>query len=78
MTPKEPAYQNVFLSTLPDEILSSNFDISSEDSYDYSTLNQRIKQHVDQDIMRRFVEKLGKFSYKYPTNVKVVSDLSKC
>uniref|UniRef100_A0A0N5BBQ9 Secreted protein n=1 Tax=Strongyloides papillosus TaxID=174720 RepID=A0A0N5BBQ9_STREA len=51
MTPKESAYQDVFLETIPDDILALNFDISSEDIFEYNTLNKRIKDKVDQDIM---------------------------
>uniref|UniRef100_A0A0K0EW45 Secreted protein n=1 Tax=Strongyloides venezuelensis TaxID=75913 RepID=A0A0K0EW45_STRVS len=80
MTPHESAYQDVFLTLIPDNILSLGFEIESydSDSYDYNTINKKIKDNIDQKVMESFAQSLGTFTYKNPTNVTVVSDLSQC
>uniref|UniRef100_A0A0K0EZ29 Uncharacterized protein n=1 Tax=Strongyloides venezuelensis TaxID=75913 RepID=A0A0K0EZ29_STRVS len=80
MTPTESTYQDKFLDTIPEQTLALGFNIDSYDSddYEYNTINKRIKENIDQNTIKLFVEKLGKFTYKNPTNIKVVSNLSQC
>uniref|UniRef100_A0A0N5BU11 Secreted protein n=1 Tax=Strongyloides papillosus TaxID=174720 RepID=A0A0N5BU11_STREA len=74
MSPFEHTYLEVFLASLPTNVLTSNLEIDKYDynDFDINTANQRLKDSVDQDTMRKFYKNLTGNDPKYSTYVKLV------
>uniref|UniRef100_A0A0N5CDN7 Secreted protein n=1 Tax=Strongyloides papillosus TaxID=174720 RepID=A0A0N5CDN7_STREA len=68
MSPFEPTYREVFLTSLPTNVLALNLEIDKYDydEFDLNTVNQRLKNS------RQFYKKLTGVDPRYPTYVKLV------
>uniref|UniRef100_A0A0K0FB27 Ankyrin repeat-containing protein n=1 Tax=Strongyloides venezuelensis TaxID=75913 RepID=A0A0K0FB27_STRVS len=74
MTPNETYFTSVFLSTIDPMIeLAMDYvlDGNEPDVDPYNTVNDIIKDVINQTTIKNFVEKVKKISFAYPTNATI-------
>uniref|UniRef100_A0A0N5CBX3 Secreted protein n=1 Tax=Strongyloides papillosus TaxID=174720 RepID=A0A0N5CBX3_STREA len=79
MTPNETYYSSVFL-TLIDPMIELAMDYAFEgnepDVDPFNTVNELIIDEINKTIVENFVRKIVNFTYRNPTNITIVKDLS--